>query len=330
MRLWLLLVLAAPLAIVSSSPAIKVAICFFGLMRSLHYTKQSLQTHIFDILREHDIAYDVFLHTYHLNAISNSRSREFNISLNNNEWKRLFPLRSAIDENDVIESTVVDPLLPGLLRHGDPWRERGPHTSMRNLIKQFHSLRRVTELWSNRTAEYQLVFYLRPDVWYFNDLNISDVWAALSVASSESVAASDSIYVPRFHSWGGVNDRFAFGSPRTMALYGSRIVDATNYSLSKPMHPETFLSDLLAEHHIATNHTDILFERVRSNGVLWGVPVDQGLPEKSPARYQLVKNVLGQWSAVPVERTDKSDKRKPRRRPSRSTKKKPQTDKADS
>jgi hypothetical protein len=316
---WLWCLLHFLLTIVSSSPIPRIAICFFGLMRSLHYTKQSLQTHVFDILREHEVAFDVFVHTYNLNSISNSRSKEFNISLNTNEWRRLFPLRSAIDDNDLIESTVVEPLLPLLLRHGDPWREKNPHTSVRNLIKQFHSLRRVTELWTNSTTDYQLVLYLRPDVWYFNDLNMTDVWAALTLSSSS--ISSQFIFVPKFHSWGGVNDRFAFGPPQAMALYGSRILEAANYSLSKPIHPETFLRDLLDEHHIARSQTDILFERVRSNGVLWGVPVDEGLPEKSPTRYQLVRNVLGQWSAVAMERTNSSKQKK--KKPRKKTRKRP-------
>jgi hypothetical protein len=294
----------------------RVAICFFGLMRSLHYTKQSLHAHVFDILDQHGIAYDIYLHTYNMNSLSNARSREYNVSLNKNEWKLLYPSKHVIDDNDEIEWTVVNPLLPQLLDHGDPWKERLPYPSLRNLIKQLYSLKRVTELWRNRTADYQIVLYLRPDVWFFNDLNMTDLTNALtqsSFPSSSSLNSRRFIYVPRFHSWGGVNDRFAFGPPEVMRLYGSRYDKALNYSKAHPLHPETFLRDLLGARNVSTRHTDILFERVRSNGVLWGVPKGEKIPDKAVGRYQLEKNILGQWNAVAVERIPTPRKKRPKR-----------------
>jgi hypothetical protein len=297
----------------SSQPPTRVAICFFGLMRSLHYTKQSLHAHVFDILSQHGIDYDVYLHTYNLNSISNFRSKEFNVSLNKNEWKLLYPSKHAIDDNDVIERIVVTPLLPQLLDHGDPWKEPPPFASLRNLIKQLYSLKKVTELWKNRAADYQLVLYLRPDVWFFNDLNMTDLTEALTQSSSPSPMSSRRfLYVPRFHSWGGVNDRFAFGPPEVMRLYGSRYDKALNYSKVHPLHPETFLRDLLNARNVSTRPTNILFERVRSNGILWGVPKGESIPDKAVGRYQLVRNVLGQWNAV-AEKAPAPRRKRPKR-----------------
>ena len=186
------------LAICSDShPPPRVAICFFGLMRSLYYTKQSLHAHIFDILRQHGMDYDVYLHTYEMNTLSNLRSKEFNVSLNKNEWKLLYPFKHAIDDNDLIDQTIVTSLLPQLLDHGDPWKESPPFVSLRNLVKQLYSLKRVTELWRNHKADYPVVLYLRPDVWFFNDLNMTDLAEALAQSSSPSSLISHRfLYVP--------------------------------------------------------------------------------------------------------------------------------------
>lgn len=283
-------------------------------MRSLYYTKQSLHAHIFDILRQHGMDYDVYLHTYEMNTLSNLRSKEFNVSLNKNEWKLLYPFRHAIDDNDLIDQMIVTPLLPQLLDHGDPWKEPPPFVSLRNLVKQLYSLRRVTELWRNHKADYRVVLYLRPDVWFFNDLNMTDLAEALAQSSSPSSLISHRfVYVPRFHSWGGVNDRFAFGPPEVMQLYGSRYDKALNYSKVHPLHPETFLRDLLNARNVSIRPTNILFERVRSNGILWGVPKGEKIPNKAVGRYQLVRNVLGQWNAVAVEQAPSPRKRRPKR-----------------
>jgi hypothetical protein len=207
------------------------------------------------------------------------------------------PKRFALDDPIPFEDSVITPLMKSLLRHGDPWKEPPPHTSLRNVIKQLHSLHRVTELWSEERPgdSYDLVFYLRPDVWFFNELNMTDVHEALQRRDKEAV-----IYVPAFHSWGGVNDRFAFGRPEVMKIYGSRYLEVEKYMKSYPLHAETFLKHVLKSHNVTVKPTNILFERVRSNGVLWGVPEDGTIPEKLSRKYQLQKNILGLWETAPL------------------------------
>jgi hypothetical protein len=311
---------------VSSSPSPRVAICFFGLTRSLQYTRYNLYAHILDLLKQHEISYDIYVHTYDLVTVSNARSKEENVTLDANEWKLLYPYRHLIDNEEQIEKTVVEHFLPIFLSaHGDPYHEKPPHKTMRNTIKQFYSLQRVTELWTEtidrQIQDYQAVLYLRPDLWYFNDLNVAHLQIAMGAALSASSNASFSspspshfIYIPNFHSWGGANDRFAFGPPHVMKVYGSRLIGAANYSQIKPVHPETYLSDLLHSHHIVTRATNLLFERVRANGVLWGIPINGTIPPHAPMTYQLVKNVLGEWSAVPTSGQGKKDQLPCRRR----------------
>ena len=69
----------------------RVALAFFGLTRSLKYTIDSIRKNIFQQLKTADIAYDVYLHTYNLKRLSNSRSGEAAVDLNTTEWRLLEP-----------------------------------------------------------------------------------------------------------------------------------------------------------------------------------------------------------------------------------------------
>ena len=69
----------------------KICICFFGLTRSLKYTHPSINEHILKILILNNYYFDIYLHTYDLDKLTNNRSNEKNIKLDFNEYKLLNP-----------------------------------------------------------------------------------------------------------------------------------------------------------------------------------------------------------------------------------------------
>lgn len=48
----------------------RVALCFFGLARSLRWTYPSIKSRVFDVLRDSNVTYDIFVHTYSLREVS--------------------------------------------------------------------------------------------------------------------------------------------------------------------------------------------------------------------------------------------------------------------
>jgi hypothetical protein len=54
----------------------RVAICFFGLTRSLTWTVDSIRNHLLEPLTENGVSFDLFLHTYRLNTLENPRAHE--------------------------------------------------------------------------------------------------------------------------------------------------------------------------------------------------------------------------------------------------------------
>ena len=81
----------------------RVALCFWGLTRSLKYTIDSIQSNVLDVLKKNGIQYTIFIHTYNINgSYTNRRSKEYNILLNNDECKLLNPDYIKIDDQDII------------------------------------------------------------------------------------------------------------------------------------------------------------------------------------------------------------------------------------
>ena len=81
---------------------------------------------------------------------------------------------------------------------------------------------------------------------------------------------TDTIYVPNLYNWGGVNDRFAIGSPEVMQVYAN----AHNYQYAKhdcrvlPTAPERFLKCVLCIAGITIREVSLPAMLVRNDGRL--------------------------------------------------------------
>ena len=241
-----------------------VAVCFWGLTRSLKYTIESIAKNIFEELNKHDIGYHIYIHTYRLDKpFTNPHGQEMGILLDNEEYKMLKPSRVLV-EDQLQVANQLNVLSYGTM--GNPW----PNTeTFINHILALWSLKQVTSLWSPKAAEYSKVIYLRPDMYYPCPIDIK--WIQNQ---------SHAIYMPYFQRITynknydrAVNDRFAIGAPATMKIYGNRFDEALAYSKTKVLHSETFLEDTLSRHHIHIQYIHYHFIRVRANGAK--VPLDE-------------------------------------------------------
>ena len=85
----------------------KIAILFWGLTRSLKYTIKSIKINVFNVLRENNIDFDIYLHTYKVEKpFSNKRTGERNIKLNFNEYKLLQPDFFIYDDLEKIKKKI--------------------------------------------------------------------------------------------------------------------------------------------------------------------------------------------------------------------------------
>lgn len=227
----------------------KVAICFFGLTRSLSKTIDSIHTCIFKPLQH--LECDIYLHTYKLYRLTNRRSGEHNCKLDPNEYKLLEPLKYIIDDQQQVDKLLQ---FNNYKTKGDPWRDG--YASLHNLLRQFHSLHRVTTLWETSGIDYDVVIYCRPDVLFQIPINIA--WL--------NELRDNQILVPSFLPCRGCNDRFAIGKPSVMKVYGHRLLQAREYSKSNKLHAESYLKNILVSSGITPKLVQFPFYRVRANG----------------------------------------------------------------
>jgi hypothetical protein len=227
----------------------KVAILIYGLNRSINITFPSIHDKILRILIENDVTYDFYIHTYKLKGTySNIRNGEKSLHINPYEiQKYISPIDIIIHDQDKIDKLHN---IKNYNKYGDPWSNK--YVSLWNLIRALYSLKCAWQLIENK--EYDGVIVLRPDVLFLNELNIHDFFNAIK---------NDEIYVPAFHdSSTSYNDRFAFGSKKSMAKYCTRYDHMKEYAAKQQLHSETFLKYVIK----TAKKTNIKFNRIRANG----------------------------------------------------------------
>ena len=237
----------------------KIAICFWGLLRSLRFTLPSIRQCIFKPLDDAKLPYEILLHTYTNNSA---------------EYKLLNPDIYKVDDQDQIHSRIKP---EQYMSKGNPWESENKEdlvATFNNHILSLWSLKQVTLLWLKSPRKYSHILYCRPDVTYINPIDVN--WL---------LSKSDSIYIPNFQRFGckllegrsksykcayrnfKVNDRFAIGKPEQMKVYGLRFDSALEYSKKHMLHSEIFLGDTLLKHKISVKFIRFGFLRTRINGM---------------------------------------------------------------
>jgi hypothetical protein len=229
----------------------KIAICFWGLCRSTNHTVGSLNTNVFEKLKQFNISYDIYVHTYTINKIYNNRwAKESNITLDNNLYKLLNPTKCIISDQEEIDKQLE---LLKYRRHPDPWNTG--YDAVNNLIRALWSLYQVTSIWKNAETTYDYIMYIRPDVLVLDSLK----------AEYFSNIRDNEILLPNFAKH-PVNDRFAIGRPKIMEIYGNRYLQLYDYSLSNKVHSETYLNYILKKNGIINREIKFRFCLIRANG----------------------------------------------------------------
>jgi len=233
----------------------RLAICFWGLTRSLKFTLPSIEQYIFKPLNQAKMQYDIFLHTYKIvGNYDNEHANEYNIKLDNHDYKLLKPTDSIVENQDAI-FRKIDPRK--YTSKGNPWElENKPIDTLHNFVLSLWSLKRVTSLWLKKECQYTHIMYCRPDVTYITPLDV------------EWFTFTDNIYMPDSARHGFnrtlVNDRFAIGRPAQMKLYGNRFDEALAYSKKRQLHSETFLAHIVNKCHFQIKFIKFDFIRTRA------------------------------------------------------------------
>lgn len=230
----------------------KVAICFWGISRSLKYTLASIKNNIYSVLSKNGIEYKVFIHTYKINDLYNNiRTKEKNIVLDNNEYKLLEPNYELVDDEDKIKAEIN---VKSYRTHPDPWHSN--YNTVDNFILAIYSKTQLCIMVKNSGILFDYILFVRPDQLYISPFDINYF----------NKINNETICMPNFNIFSGVNDRFSICNYKNYTIYGDLFKFLFNYSKIKPLHAETFLNYFLKKNNIKYVFIPFYFNRIRADG----------------------------------------------------------------
>ncbi len=242
------------------------AVILFGLVhRSLRHVVESLQRRVLAPLAAlGDV--DVFFHSWDVRQIVNPRAGELDVAVSPEDVARLLPgARGVIESQDAFDAEVD---WAPMFARNPMWHCSRDETSARTTLMNFRrALESAERAWgvfeARRERRYRRVVVARPDLRFLDDLAIPPELQG----PGPNERGGRTLWLPRHHAWGGVNDRFAIGSEDAIGVWCRRTAFADGWLLGADnQNSEWLLMKWLARNRVEVRLVDLLFQRVRSDG----------------------------------------------------------------
>lgn len=239
----------------------KVAILYFGKSRSIRHTYKTHHRHVFDAMKAADIEFDVFMHLWHT-AGNVVWGRESGVPEDEGSYPLLAPDHLEKDRQDEFLKTIDF----GRYFYEHVYREFGHSVHgewkpclVRNHICALESQRRVFRMAERAGRAYDAYLVIRPDAFFESGLD---------VAVLRSVQPG-TLFVPRWKSCEGYNDRLAFGCRDVMWRYTHRLDDLPEFRLTKGrIVAEKCLKLMVEKYGFSTVPLSVRFKLCRPDGTL--------------------------------------------------------------
>lgn len=233
----------------------RIAICFYGITRSLRHTLPSIEARaILPARAAGDVR--IYAHFFLQRRIEQSRTGETG-TLDLDEHRLLRPDWLELEEPDAcLEIWNFEELK----RHGDFWQN--DFQSLRNLVHKLHSMNRATA--AARADGAEICLFLRPDLMYHDSLG-----PAIRRARQALDRGGPLVQLPWWQSWHGCNDRFAVATgDAAIAAYGGHVTQLAAFAREAggPVHSERLLAWALARADIPVRTIGARASRVRLGG----------------------------------------------------------------
>lgn len=237
---------------------IKIALCFYGVNRSLSITHASIKERVISPwceLGQVDV-YGSFMHTEA--GLVNRRSGELGVHLERDSVALLpFDGLLFVDQDRFDQEVGLSRLLEGVPDYyGDS------HSSTRNIFRSLYALRQSYQMAAAR-HRYDCVLFLRADLFYIDRFDAAGMLQKLSLDSRR-------VLTPVWQQWGGLNDRLAVCTPAAAEVFAERVEQILDFcrSTREPIQAERLLLWFCLRNGI---HFDRFIDeravRVRATGV---------------------------------------------------------------
>jgi len=216
---------------------------------------------------------DIFFHSWDLLEITSNRAGEYGVKIDPQDFYHHLPdAIGHFDSQDEFDSTINwreiyrKKIFSGFISERELME-----SSLKNYVRSLESQQRALSVFkSMKEKSFDFVIAARPDVKFLHDLTVP-------------IVKPDEIYIPTFHSWGGVNDRFALGREDEIAIWLDKRQFALNI-IKKGLrcNPEKIASEWLLNNKLTVKDLNFVFQRVRANGDIQ--LIDRDLAENSDER----------------------------------------------
>jgi hypothetical protein len=186
----------------------RVAICYFGLMRTIKQRYPSHLKNLYEVLKRENIEYDIYVHTWSSPDIPDNRDYEI-----------LNPTDVVVDDQTIFSKELEPHFWRYFDQHmfnlygGDTHHEWHP-IKTRNHIYFTESQKRVTKLCKSKNIDYDWVIYSRCDIDYMKEIPVDLLHFYRH--------RPDTILIPKTHCCWGMNDCFAIVLYEKCEIYGNR------------------------------------------------------------------------------------------------------------
>lgn len=228
---------------------------FFGITRSLRFTVGSIRDRVVEPARQAGLRPLLSGHFHLPDAISNARTGEAGILPDPEEAALLGLDRCQVEPQ---RPNLVADRLSACRDYPDHFGDG--YASVRNLCFQLRSLERLWTLMTPQVGDADWILFLRPDLLYLDPLPLAGLIAAMDAGAYEMA-------VPRWHCWGGLNDRFALCNAYAAEAYATRGRHvAASAAETGGLHPESLLAYAARQAGLRVAPLDVRAVRIRADG----------------------------------------------------------------
>jgi hypothetical protein len=253
----------------------RVALCFYGIARSLPVTAPSILAQIVAPLQ----ARTEMIRLGHFFEHSAEAGEDVA-----HDTRTLLGLDDEIREapGACLDHWGFDQLLQA----GDFWNDGG--VSLRNLVHQLHSLKTVTEMALEQGITHCM--FLRPDLLYHDSFepHLDQILTARPPRA----------FIPNWQHWkGGMNDRFAVCiGPKAIRAWGARAERMQRYCevTQSPLQSERLVAFVLKDCGIPSSPLPIRASRVRASGE----QVREDFRSRPFKRFRQRAQLMRQWKRL--------------------------------
>lgn len=233
----------------------KIAVCYWGIPRTLGSVWHTHKQYVYDVLCEAGIEYEVYAH--------------FWVTQTNKVWETTMSQHIDYGSLGLIQPTkyMLELQQPFVDELGDLSEYYYAHERdrewlpdlIRNHLCALESQKRCVNLVLSANKHYDYVMFLRPDALVDTSLPIHDVINALK-------ATPNAIVLPSNNHYEGLNDRFAVLSLYSVLWYSHRINEIVEFRKHHGrIVSEKYVKHIVEKHYIP-HMVDFYFRLLRSDG----------------------------------------------------------------